>query len=75
MAYLFCLNIAGKHISTSLSPCAAELFVPVFSSPKLELVTQFPVSNDEEIGLHGVCLFMKHLHVENSIISLTNHPD
>ena len=29
------------------NPCAAELFVSIFRHLKLELLTQFPASNDE----------------------------
>ena len=38
----------------NLTSCAAELFNSIFRHLKLELLTQFPASNDEKL-----CLFYK----------------
>ena len=39
---------ATESASFTINPCPVELYVSIFRHLKLELLTQFPASNDEK---------------------------
>ena len=41
------------NVKLHFNPCAAESFASIFSHSKLELLTQFPASNDEKYLYFG----------------------
>ena len=46
-SYIYIIRAESKII-TAINPCFAELFVAIFHHLKLELLTQFPASNNEK---------------------------
>ena len=49
----------------SIYPCPVELFITIFMHLKLELLTQFPASNDKKIPINENQTYPKLIGLEN----------